>query len=176
MKNIVAKFDKVSFEQFERDWINTMGYTYSSADIRDIYDQIKLPQRATIDSAGYDFYIPEKLVVAANTAHNIPTGIRCKIDEGWVLKIYPRSSQGFKYGIHLGNTVGIIDGDYFYSYNEGHIFVKLVNDSLLSYIIRFNRGDAFCQGVFVPYGITVDDNVTNIRNGGLGSTTDNIAN
>lgn len=171
MKNKIAKFEKVSFKQFEKDWIDAMGYTYSSAVIKEIYNSIKLPQRATTGSAGYDFFIPEKLTIATNLSYKIPTGIRCKIDEGWVLKLYPRSGLGFKYGIHLANTVGIVDEDYFYSDNEGHIFVKIMNDSTLANIIRFDRGDAFCQGIFVPFGITVDDNATQKRNGGLGSTT-----
>ena len=47
----------------------------------------------------------------------------------WVLKCYPRSGLGFKYRLQLNNTVGIIDSDYFYSDNEGHIFAKLTNDS-----------------------------------------------
>ena len=49
--------------------------------------------------------------------------------KGWFLGIYPRSGQGFKYGIKLANTVGIIDSDYYHSDNEGHIFIKFVNDS-----------------------------------------------
>ena len=47
----------------------------------------------------------------------------------WVLKCYPRSGLGFKYRLQLNNTVGIIDSDYFYSDNEGHIFSKITNDS-----------------------------------------------
>ena len=43
----------------------------------------------------------------------------------WVLKCYPRSGLGFKYRLQLNNTVGIIDSDYFYSDNEGHIFSKI---------------------------------------------------
>ena len=59
----------------------------------------------------------------------VPTGIRAEMEEGWVLKCYPRSGLGFKFRLQLNNTVGIIDSDYFYSDNEGHIFAKLTNDS-----------------------------------------------
>ena len=81
-------------------------------------------------------------------------------------------SHGFKFGIHLANTGGIIDEDYYGSDNEGHIFIKLVNDSVLSTAkpMEIKKGDAFCQGIFVPFGITVDDDATEIRNGGFGST------
>lgn len=43
----------------------------------------------------------------------IPTGIRCRIEPGWFLGILPRSGHGFKYGVRLSNTFGIIDSDYF---------------------------------------------------------------
>ena len=83
---------------------------------------------------------------------------------------FPRSGHGFKYGIHHANTIPVIDGDYFDSDNEGHIFFKIVNDGCLAKEIRINKGDAFCQGIFLPFGITLDDNTTAVRNGGLGST------
>ena len=47
---------------------------------------------------------------------------------------------------------------------------KLVNDSVLAKKITIGQGEAFCQGIFVPFGITVDDDVTDVRNGGFGST------
>ena len=89
----------------------------------------------------------------------------------WVLKCYPRSGLGFKYRLQLNNTVGIIDSDYFYSDNEGHIFAKLTNDSKEGKIVEIAAGTGFMQGIFVEYGITVDDDVTDVRNGGFGSTT-----
>ena len=101
----------------------------------------------------------------------IPTGIRVKIDEGWVLKIYPRSGLGFKFRLQLDNTVGIIDSDYYYSSNEGHIMIKITNNSLEGKTVAVKQGEAFAQGVFVEYGITVDDDADGIRDGGFGSTT-----
>ena len=71
----------------------------------------------------------------------------------------------------MNNTVGIIDSDYFYSDNEGHIFAKLTNDTNEDRTLEIPAGTGFMQGIFVEYGITVDDDVTDIRNGGLGSTT-----
>lgn len=176
----IAKFEKISFEQFRKDWIKTFAdeemyedgtlKAYVEDNIRKVYDEIKLPQRATIGSAGYDMYLPYNAKISIGTSLKFPTGIRCKIDEGWVLKIYPRSGHGFKYGIHLANTTGIIDSDYYYSNNEGHIFVKIVNDCILSQNVEIKQNEAFCQGIFVPFGITVDDYTTGIRNGGMGST------
>ena len=92
------------------------------------------------------------------------------MEENWVLKLYPRSGLGFKYRLQLNNTVGIIDSDYFYSDNEGHIFAKITNDSNENKTVTFKEGMAFMQGIFIEYGITMDDDVTTVRNGGLGST------
>lgn len=93
------------------------------------------------------------------------------IEDGWVLKLYPRSGLGFKYHLQLNNTVGIIDSDYYFSDNEGHIFAKLTNDSNEDKTLSISQGTVFIQEIFVEYGITVDDDVEAIRNGGFGSTT-----
>ncbi len=99
----------------------------------------------------------------------IPTGIKCKIDNGGLM-LYPRSGLGFKYRLQLDNTVGIIDSDYYGSDNEGHIMVKITNNSNEGKIFEAANGQGIVQGIFVPYGITMDDNVDNKRNGGFGST------
>ena len=101
----------------------------------------------------------------------IPTGIRVEMEQDWVLKCYPRSGLGFRYRLQLNNTVGIIDSDYFYSDNEGHIFAKLTNDGREGKNVELAKGNGFMQGIFVEYGITVDDDAQGIRNGGFGSTT-----
>ena len=93
------------------------------------------------------------------------------MEDGWVLKCYPRSGLGFKYRLQLDNTVGIIDSDYFYSDNEGHMFAKITSDAKQDKTLTVEKGQGFMQGIFVEYGITVDDEVTAVRNGGFGSTT-----
>ena len=152
----IAQFFKVS----EQEYLKTESL--------DAYNSIILPRRATAGSAGYDFFAPEEFTLAPNQTAKIATGIRVRIDEGWVLKIYPRSSLGFKYRLRLDNTVGIIDSDYFNADNEGHIFIKITNcgDKTLT----VEKGKAFAQGVFVEYGITVDDDCLLERTGGFGST------
>lgn len=165
--NRIAKFEKVSYEQFKNDFVKN----YRELDdetIKEIYDEIKLPVRATNGSAGYDFYCPYSISLTKHFPVVIPTGIRVKIDEGWRLDLLPRSSMGFKHGIRLANTVGIIDSDYYYSDNEGHIMAKLRTDEIDK--VTINQNTAFIQGIFAPYGITVDDDVDTVRNGGIGST------
>lgn len=170
MSKRIAQFEKVSLAQFEKDWIDTFGNDGYYV-ITEIYNNIKLPKRATKGSAGYDFFAPIDITLQPNSTIKIPTGIRVKMEEGWVLKCYPRSGLGFKYRLQLDNTVPVIDEDYFYSDNEGHIFAKITNDTKEAKIVKVKAGDGFMQGIFVEYGITVDDNVEEIRNGGFGSTT-----
>ena len=164
----VAKFYKVSFEQFKKDYEDTFG---NLDNVQAIYDNIQLPKRATAGSAGYDFFAPIDINLKPNETIKIPTGIRVQIEDGWVLKCYPRSGLGFKYRMQLNNTVGIIDADYYNSSNEGHIFTKITNDSNEGKTIEVKAGQGFMQGIFVQFGITFDDDTTTLRDGGFGSTT-----
>nr|WP_296437348.1 deoxyuridine 5'-triphosphate nucleotidohydrolase [uncultured Acetatifactor sp.] len=166
----VAQFFKVSFENFAEALKGDFP-KFSDTNIQEIYDKILLPRRATRGSAGYDFFAPFSFTLAPGETVKIPTGIRVRIDEDWVLKIYPRSGLGFKYRLQMNNTVGIIDSDYFNSDNEGHIFIKMTNDTNEGRTVEVPQGTGFAQGIFIEYGITVDDQAEGVRNGGLGSTT-----
>lgn len=157
----VAKFGHVSDTQ----WAETMGERAAEAIP---LPEIPLPRRATAGSAGYDFVAPAETVIPAGGCALIPTGIRAEIESGWVLALFPRSSLGFKTGIRLSNTVGIIDSDYAFAKNEGHIMVKLRNPSDHPVVIA--RGDRFCQGVFLPYGTAEESGEFSKRQGGFGST------
>ncbi len=166
----IARFYKVSEQNFIDALLEDFGqYTRETA--KAVYDGIKLPQRATRGSAGYDFYAPFDFKLAPGETIKLPTGIRVRMEEDWVLKLYPRSGLGFKYRLQMNNTVGIIDSDYFYSDNEGHIFVKMTNASNEGKTVEIVSGTGFAQGIFLQYGITEDDAAEGIRNGGFGSTT-----
>ena len=121
----IASFEKVTFKQFASAFEGVDEKT-----VQTVYDDIVLPMRATAGSAGYDFFAPFDITLKRNETVKIPTGIRVKIENGWFLSVYPRSGLGFKYRLQLDNTVGIIDSDYYNSDNEGHIFVKITNNSL----------------------------------------------
>lgn len=172
MMQKIAKFEKVSFEEFLKDIPDDLK-NLSEDSIHEFYDNIKLPTRATSGSAGYDFKAPFDFNLNPGETIKIPTGVRVKINEGWMLSIYPRSGLGFKYRLQLDNTVGIIDSDYYYSDNEGHIMVKLTNDSKAGKTLEVLAGNGFAQGIFVEYGITEndDEDKKQVRNGGFGSTT-----
>ena len=169
----VAKFEKVSFPQFYEAMKAEFGNAYDDGDtffkaVNHQYEALKLPRRSTVGSAGYDFFSPVSFRLAPGQSIKLPTGIRAIIDEGWFLMLAPRSGLGFKYFTRFANTIGIADQDYAFSDNEGHLFAKLRNEG--DRLIEVNAGDSFMQGIFLPFGITYDDDADGVRNGGLGST------
>ena len=166
----IAKFEKVSYNQFLKDFKDTFN-NYNDEEIKAIYENIKLPKRATIGSAGYDVFSPIDFSLKPNETIKIPTGIRVKMECGWVLLNFPRSGLGFKYRLQLNNTVGIIDSDYYNADNEGHIFTKITNASNENKTVEVKAGQGFSQGIFMRFGITEDDEVSENRTGGFGSTT-----
>lgn len=167
--NRVARFEKVSRPRFVADWVDTFGGTVKEAE--EVYESVLLPKRATKGSAGYDFYSPLSFTLAPGETIKIPTGIRSWMQEDYVLMCFPRSGLGFKFRLQLNNTVGVIDSDYYGSDNEGHIFIKLTNDSNEGKVLTLQKGNGFAQGIFLPFGITFEDDAVEVRNGGFGSTT-----
>lgn len=165
----IAQFSKVGKERFVYDFSDTFPQMAELS--ADVYENIKLPKRATTGSAGYDFFLPVNLDLHPGESIKIPTGIRAEMSEAYVLMLFPRSSLGFKYRLQLNNTVGIIDSDYAFAENEGHIFIKLTNDSNEGKALSLKAGTAFAQGIFIPFGVTIDDESEGVRTGGLGSTT-----
>ena len=162
-------FEKVSYQEWRRT-LKKLNSEVSEEIIQNSYKNIKLPKRATIDSAGYDFFNPfEDLNFPAHSIVTIPTGISFRgKDKNCVLIMVPRSGLGFKYGMGLRNTIGVIDADYQYSDNEGHIMLSIVSQE--PFIVKSNSG--LCQGIILPF-LTIDneEEIINVRNGGFGSTT-----
>lgn len=175
MLKAVARFEKVSYEEFERACIGIPDHFRTTDIIKQMYDNIKLPQRSTKRSSGYDFFYPGVMPLCINKGKSvtIPTGIRCVfLEDGYDLSIYPRSGMGFKYRLHLDNTVGIIDNDYYESDNEGHIMIKLSCDPRTTESILIDSGDKFAQGIIREFFLAEGDDEfeKQDRNGGMGST------
>ncbi|MGE0792780.1 MAG: dUTP diphosphatase [Candidatus Woesearchaeota archaeon] len=128
-----------------------------------------LPKRSTKFSAGYDFFLHCNIEILPGKKVVVATGVKSYFLKDEALFIYPRSGLGFKFGVMLANTVGIIDADYYNnSNNEGEIFVKLVNTS--NKTVKLNKNDKFCQAVFQKFLLVDNDDVKQKRNGGMGST------
>lgn len=155
----VGKFEKISYSEFEKTIPNSSNE----------FDKITLPKRADVGSAGYDFFTPLDVELNPQEEVLIPTGIKCKMNYNWVLMVFPRSSLGFKYYTRLANSVGIIDASYYGNEtNEGHIMIKIRNEGTKKMTLK--QGDRFCQGIFLPFGITEDDETDGVRIGGFGSS------
>ncbi len=153
----MRRFEKISREQFIKDVVDGS------------YDDVLIPCRKTINSAGYDFMAINDIVLGAGEIKKIPTGIKVALNNDEVLNIYIRSSLGVKYNIRMCNQVGIIDSDYYNNQdNEGHIWICLQNEGNSEYIIK--KGTGFAQGVITKYLVVDDDNAFGVRTGGFGST------
>ncbi len=132
-------------------------------------NDIKLPERSTKFSAGYDFKSLEDFDIEPNQVHIFKTGVKAKMDEDDVLLIFIRSSLAIKKGLQLANNVAVIDADYFSNPdNDGHIMIAIKNTS--NEIVSIKKGDKIAQGMFTKYEITIDDRSSNERTGGTGST------
>lgn len=164
------KFNKVSFKQYEMDNIRELIEEW---ELEKEWMDIKLPKRGTKYSAGYDFFAPFAFTLKPGETILIPTAIRCELEKDKYLQIVPRSGLGFKYRLQLDNTQGVIDSDYACSSNEGHIMLKLTNDSYYKdKILSIKQGDGIAQGIILPYFLTEDDDLDYKpeRDGGFGST------
>ena len=140
----MIKFEKVSFEQWKKDFEHM---DYPIAYRKEVYDDLTMPKRTTIKSAGYDFCAPHSFTIEPGEIKWIYTGFKVYMNPNMFLGIYPRSGLGAKHGIVLANTVCIVDADYVDNQdNEGHIIIPLKNTS--NKIFVFHRNDRFAQGIF----------------------------
>lgn len=133
------------------------------------YPDVRLPERQTRGSAGYDFYLPDNVVLQPGQATAIPLGVKAQMEDDMYLKIYVRSSIG-RMGLMVPSSVGIIDSDYYNNEdNEGNIHLILFN--VTGDVIKLLRGTRVCQGIFTKF-MTVNNEpeITTVRNGGIGST------
>jgi len=191
----VATFKKVSFTQFKKDILNLFEDYFTTAYTNEaeldkqlllIYNDIKIPTRSTTGAAGYDFYLPFTVPLKKSDNYvKIPTGIKCEIEDGYVLILAPRSSAGIKSGVQLRNTIGVIDSDYYNNKsNEGHILLACTSDSYplaesksfnseYFFSTTFEKDVRIVQGMFLPYFVATNDKYNDdlkVREGGTGST------
>lgn len=167
----VGEFYKVSFNQFKKDY-EAMGHKkLSNSEMQKMYDDIKLPQRATTGSAGYDFYLPFDITLKAGEEIFIPSGIRMRFNEDYGFLVFSKSGLGTHHRLHITTCISLFDSDYYYSDNEGHFLFKIIHDSKdPNAVLSLPKGKSFLQGVLFKYGITESDHATGKRNGGIGST------
>ena len=159
----IRGFEKISLEQYKKD----VG---GDVDLTQEYKNIKLPQRGTSKSSGYDFFSVCDFQLNPQEEILIPTGIKTYMEENEELLLFPRSSVGFKYKVVFNNTIPKIDSDYYNNpKNEGHIWFKFTNNGNKTWEVK--QGDAIAQGSFYKY-LLADNDIpkSKIRVGGIGST------
>lgn len=193
--NIDAKFEKISKYAEDptviiptRKTKQSAGYDFCAAEDVVLYpyngdewlDNIARGATRRFESLDdYDNAMPLTLEDAASVIKYgnckvplVPTGIKCKIPDGYYLQLSVRSSLPLKHWLVLGNGVGIIDADYYNNPdNEGHIYFQIIN--LAPFPIKIQRGECFGQGILLPYCACADEEeVTTERDGGFGSTSE----
>ena len=130
---------------------------------------MKLPERSTKKSAGYDFYAVNDVLCESHKITMIPTGIKAKMEDDETLLLFNRSSNPKKKGLIILNGVGVIDADYYGNAdNDGEIAALFYN--MRDEDVEIKAGDKIMQGIFVKYAITEDDKAEGERQGGFGST------
>ncbi len=156
----MRKFYKISYKQFKKD----------IGDDKELYERIKIPERSTSKSAGYDIRSLENYTLKPGESHAFKTGLKVDMYDDEVFFIFDRSSLGFKYDVCLSNSVGVIDSDFFNNEdNEGHFAIKLINHGTKDFEVKI--GDRIAQGIFVKYlCVEEEKEVKTKRKGGIGST------
>lgn len=146
--------------------------------------KIEMPRRATIGSAGYDFFAPDTYELKPGEWTMIDTGVRLTDDDvaqvseivriseyagkgkryvgDWFMMLVPRSGLSNKVGFRIRNTVGIVDMDF-----RDTIKAMVTVDE--PYTLA--KGERFLQGIILPFGTFKDEiEPTEARNGGFGSS------
>ena len=144
---------------------------------------VNLPERSTKNSAGYDFCACEDIIIPSYYGlildkitkkepvkpTLIKTGVKSYMGEDEVLSIYNRSSNPFKKGLILANSVGIIDSDYYSNPdNDGHIMFAFYN--FMPFDVEIKKGEKIGQGIFTKFLKADSDEASGSREGGFGST------
>lgn len=133
---------------------------------------IKLPERSTLNSAGYDFFAIEDIIFNPKTITRVFTGVKCELMSNQVLILANRSSNPSKKGLVLLNGIGVIDADYYGNPdNDGEIAFEFYN--MLDEVVEIKKGEKLGQGLILKFDKVEDDYISDpykTRSGGFGST------
>lgn len=184
-----GRFEKVTLGEYAKARRKMPGGSdITDGRIRQEYDTIKYPSRATMCSAGYDIGVPYDVnnTLVKNNKILLPTGLRwVSYDTPGVLtkcELFVRSSTGTKKGVVLANGTGIIDSDYFMADNEGHIYICLCRNGMTydddtdtsgewENFPGFEVNEGIAQAIFSNVEIIDEEPPRSLRVGGFGSTT-----
>ena len=137
--------------------------------VNKITEDIKLPERSTLNSAGYDFFAIEDITIPAKKLTRVMTGVKCELMPNQVLILANRSSNPSKKGLILANGIGVIDADYYGNPdNDGEMGFEFYN--ILDEDVVIKKGEKLGQGIIIKFDKTEDDYVIKTRESGWGST------
>ncbi|MBE5805209.1 MAG: dUTP diphosphatase [Clostridiales bacterium] len=134
---------------------------------------INIPVRKTKYSAGYDVEAAEDCIIPVFKLGQKPTliktGLKAYMQNDEYLMLCNRSSNPFKKGLVLANSVGIVDADYYGNPdNDGAFMFAFYN--VFDKDIEIKKGDIIGQAIFKKYEIVDNDVANDERIGGFGST------
>lgn len=148
------------------DKVKVRKFEFVSRVYKKDFRMLRLPERSTANSAGYDFYSPEAVILEPGEIKYVKTGVKAYMESGEMLVLCNRSSNPKNKGLVLVNGIGIVDADYADNpENEGEIAFAFMNITKL--FIKIYPGDKLGQGIFVKYAITDDDAASGERVGGF---------
>lgn len=140
--------------------------------VKRMEENIKLPERSTLNSAGYDFFAIEDIIFNPKTITRVFTGVKCELMPNQVLILANRSSNPSKKGLVLLNGIGVIDADYYGNPdNDGEIAFEFYN--MLDEVVEIKKGEKLGQGLILKFDKVEDDYISDpykTRSGGFGST------
>lgn len=137
--------------------------------VKRMEEDVKLPERSTLNSAGYDFFALEDIIFNPESITRVFTGVKCELMPNQVLILANRSSNPSKKGLVLLNGIGVVDADYYGNPdNDGEIAFEFYN--MLNEPVEIKKGEKLGQGLILAFDKTEDDFVTKIRESGWGST------
>ena len=140
--------------------------------VKRMEEDIKLPERSTLNSAGYDFFAIEDIIFNPKTITRVFTGVKCELMPNQVLILANRSSNQNKKGLVLLNGIGVIDADYYGNLdNDGEIAFEFYN--MLDEVVEIKKGEKLGQGLILKFDKVEDDYISDpykTRSGGFGST------
>lgn len=139
--------------------------------IKKIHPDAKVPVYGSKGAACFDLYAARIIDTTDDIERTVTygTGLQFEVPEGHVMMIYSRSGHGFKHGITLANSTGVIDADY-----RGEVCVKLRKPDVSVYGMP-DVGERIAQAMIIPVEQVAFEEVDELSDtergeGGFGST------
>lgn len=108
--------------------------------VKKLHKEARIPQQATVDSAGFDLHTVEDFTINPGEHRAVSTGLAFELPSGYAMLLYPRSGNAKKFGLTLSNAVGVVDADY-----RGEVKILLHNAGQQQ--VSFKKGDRIAQGI-----------------------------